>query len=356
MYYYRPSQQKGIAAKPPRSRKNTGRRVSRGRKTVIKPPRRRSGFARCLKVLLVIVLILALSVSALYFLPVGVFSSHDKNTYAAYEKLPKGYTHVLLIGLDVNSSDTSRSDTMMILSVGKGNLFLTSLQRDTGVYIEGYKGLQRLNAAYAYGGAELLLRTVNRNFGLDITRYALVDYESFPKLIDIMGGLDVTDISAAEAEQINKNMYDVLRRRYKKGSLSESAAAELFEKEFLLRSGDLHLSGLQALGYARIRVLDSDYGRTNRQRRLIKAAFERFKQLKADPAALIKLGIAGIDAVKTNMGPLEIISLAEKAALSDFKNQTRLPVNGTYTDEGGMFYNVDYNANHAAFVSFIYGS
>ena len=292
---------------------------------------------------------------ALYALPVGLFGSHSKADFLANNRLPSGYTHVLLLGVDRDANGTSRSDTIMVLSVGRGSVKLTSLQRDTGVTVPGKSGTHRLNAAYAYGGAELALKTVNQNFGLNITRYAVVDYDGFESLIDRIGGVELP-VTDAEAEQINRNMFEVINARYKSGMLTYDGAWEVYNREKLSAGGDnLRLSGLQALGYARIRKLDSDYGRTNRQRRVISAAVTALKGSLTNPAALIHVAAGAISMLDTNMNAAELLSLGEKALLAGTLDQTRLPKNGTYTDNGGMFYNVDYAANHDAFVAFVYG-
>lgn len=318
-----------------------------------RPARRgRHIFLKLVMAALALVLACAL---ALYALPVGLFGSHSKADFLANNRLPSGYTHVLLLGVDRDANGTSRSDTIMVLSVGRGSVKLTSLQRDTGVTVPGKSGTHRLNAAYAYGGAELALKTVNQNFGLNITRYAVVDYDGFENLIDRIGGVELP-VTDAEAEQINRNMFEVINARYKSGMLTYDGAWEVYNREKLSAGGDnLRLSGLQALGYARIRKLDSDYGRTNRQRRVISAAVAALKGSLTNPAALIHVAAGAISMLDTNMNAAELLSLGEKALLAGTLDQTRLPKNGTYTDNGGMFYNVDYAANHDAFVAFVYG-
>ena len=317
-------------------------------------PARRSRHIFLKLVMAALALVLACAL-ALYALPVGLFGSHSKADFLANNRLPSGYTHVLLLGVDRDANGTSRSDTIMVLSVGRGSVKLTSLQRDTGVTVPGKSGTHRLNAAYAYGGAELALKTVNQNFGLNITRYAVVDYDGFESLIDRIGGVELP-VTDAEAEQINRNMFEVINARYKSGLLTYDGAWEVYNREKLSAGGDnLRLSGLQALGYARIRKLDSDYGRTNRQRRVFSAAVAALKGSLTNPAALIHVAAGAISMLDTNMNAAELLSLGEKALLAGTLDQTRLPKNGTYTDNGGMFYNVDYAANHDAFVAFVYG-
>ena len=146
----------------------------------------------------------------------------------------------------------------MILSVGYQSVKLTSILRDTVVDIDGH-GSTKINAAYAYGGAELAMRTVNQTFQMNITKYVVVDYLTIARLVDAVGGVDIV-ISQAEMEQINAN-----NSRY---AGSTRVAEDLGYMPAPVREysedGEtpVHLDGLQAVGYARIRKLDSDFMRT----------------------------------------------------------------------------------------------
>ncbi len=365
MYYDRPKKrsEKKAAKKPgrparvpsrparrPKSARSVKKRAPAGRSSrVVSAPRRKRHLL--LKGFVALILLVLLGAAGLYFLPVASLGS--QKAPGAFQSLPKGYTHVLLIGLDTNSYDTSRSDTMVVLSVGKGRALLTSLQRDTGVKIEGRTGLHRLNAAYNYGGADTLLETVNRNFGLDLSLYMLVDYESFPELIDLIGGVDIESVTDAEIEPLNHNVRDVLRRRYDKGELTWDEITLMYLREELTKGGNLHLDGLQALGYARIRKTDSDYMRTLRQRKILTAALKSLK--KSGPVSLVRFAAKSLNVIETNMNLFQLLSLGEKALLASEIEQMRLPVSGTFKDDGGMFYDVDYRKNYEAFLRFVYG-
>ncbi|MBQ3232932.1 MAG: LCP family protein, partial [Clostridia bacterium] len=227
---------------------------------------------------------------------------------------------------------------------------LTSLMRDTGVTIPGRTGTQRLNAAYAYGGIDLLLKTVNYNFGLNITRYAMVDYDSFPKIIDRLGGVTLT-VSDAEANEINRNVGGLLYMDVQKGNIPYDEGYALYQSEILAKGGEnIRLDGLQTLGYARIRSLDSDYGRTNRQRKVLSAVIN---QAKNHPLRLIGTAQTALNEINTNMNALEMLSLVLKGITGGLPEQTRLPASGTYTDNGGMFENVNFKENHDYFVEFL---
>ena len=156
----------------------------------------------------------------------------------------------------------------MVLSVGYQSLKLASILRDTVVDIDGH-GRGKINGAYAYGGAELAMRTVNQTFGLNITKYVVVDYLTIARLVDAVGGVDIV-ISQAEMGQINANNANYAGSTVIAEDLGYMPAPVRTYSE----DGEtpVHLDGLQALGYARIRKLDSDFMRTSRQRRVVQAA------------------------------------------------------------------------------------
>ena len=136
-----------------------------------------------------------------------------------------------------------------------------------------------------------------------------------------------------------------------KGSMPYDEGKALYESELLAKGGEnLRLDGLQALGYARIRSLDSDYGRTERQRKVLSAILTQAKQR---PLNVIGAAGTALNEIDTNMNTLEIASIVLKAITGGLPEQTRLPANGTYTDNGGMFENVNFEKNHDYFVEFI---
>ncbi len=312
------------------------------------PPRKKKHFL--LKACAFLLALIIVFSASLYFLPVGVFASYEKSQYLADNEVAGGYVHVLLVGVDKDTTGTSRSDTMIITSIKKDEIRLTSLMRDTGVTIPGRSGTQRLNAAYAYGGIDLLLKTINYNFGLNITRYAMVDYDSFPKIIDKLGGVTLT-VSDAEANEINRNVGGLLYMDVQKGNIPYDEGYALYQSEILANGGEnIRLDGLQTLGYARIRSLDSDYGRTNRQRKVLSAVID---QAKKHPLRLIGTAQTALNEINTNMNTLEMLSLVLKGITGGLPEQTRLPASGTYTDNGGMFENVNFKENHDYFVEFL---
>lgn len=169
--------------------------------------------------------------------------------------------NILFIGADKEKGGASRSDSIMIISVNKtaGKVIVTSVLRDTHVDIPG-ECEAKINSAYAWGGANLLIQTIEQNFGIKIDGYAVVNFNMFTDLVDGLGGIDI-EVTENEADYINN------RHNYK-----SETKPDHFE------SGEsVHLNGYQTLWYARIRKLDSDFMRTYRQRKVITAIAENIK-------------------------------------------------------------------------------
>jgi LCP family protein required for cell wall assembly len=199
--------------------------------------------------------------------------------------------NIMLIGSDSMSvGDHGRSDSLLILSldIRHKKIKVTSLMRDTWVNIPGY-GNDRLNAAYAYGGAKLTIETIQKNFGIYIDRYAIVDFDGFSNIIDTLGGIDL-ELTSSECTYINTYSGD---------------------KHTLKGAGLKHLTGLQALHYSRDRnSIGSDYDRTSRQRNVIRAVIDKLRTANVAQIAEITPGIAQILKQGTNIKPQEMSRLA----------------------------------------------
>ncbi len=214
----------------------------------------------------------------------------------------KGITNILLAGTDGRPGEkSSRSDAMMILTVDSKNksLKLTSLNRDTYVNIPGY-GEQKLTHAYAYGGANLLVETIENNFEIDIQNYAVVDFYSFMDIVDTLGGVEV-NVQSSEIKELNKFIPETYK--WSNNTNKESI-------EYINSAGIQRLNGYQTLSYARIRKNDSTQERDRRQRQVIEGLMNGVKDLPVTKYP--KLLDTILPYVKTNMKPTEIISLAGK--------------------------------------------
>jgi len=174
---------------------------------------------------------------------------------------------ILLLGLDSRSKNDkgSRSDAIMLVTIDfkKKEIRLGSFVRDLQVEINGRK--DKITHAYAYGGGEETLRTINQNFDLEVRDFAVVNMFNLREIIDIIGGLDI-EITKAEMQEINyrvKEIADVERRT---------------DYKFLTESGFQHLNGEQVVAYGRIRnTAGGDFARTDRQREVITLIIEKMR-------------------------------------------------------------------------------
>ena len=295
--------------------------------------------------LAVLVLVLAIAGAALlYALPPALFMVEPPgNDLALTDGLPGRCINVLLLGADLLRDSVQRSDSITIASIGYGRVCLTSVLRDTTVDIPGH-GSRKVNAAFAYGGPELMMKTLNLNFGLNIMHYAQVDFVSIVELIDAIGGvtLDITDAERARLNSTLRGMGKIFR------PLGYTA------HEVTQYGENVHLDGLQALAYARIRKIDSDFRRAGRQRKLLNAMLKQLRSQLWNPAVWVRVGKVALSAVKTNMSVLQLVSLGEKALLAGTTEQLRLRVDGSFTDDGSRLSVHDRNANRDAFYRFVY--
>lgn len=232
-------------------------------------------------------------------------------------------------------------------------LKMTSFQRDSYVYVDGY-GYDKLTNAYAYGGPKLTIQTIESNFGVKVDRYAVVDYASFIDIIDVLGGIDL-ELSQDEIDYINYQLYK------NKQSDTRTTITDA--------PGKVHLTGQQALWYARNRGLDSseegigiagdDWDRTSRQRKLLETMFNDMKG--ADLTQIISIvGKVG-PLVTTNLKKDEITALVSHSMtyLTYSVEQYTVPEEGQWyymndTPVGSVIAFSDLETQRKLFAEFIY--
>ncbi len=251
----------------------------------------------------------------------------DVDETNALDKI-NGMTHILLIGIDARPGQkTGRSDTMMLLTLDPDHqsLKLTSFMRDLYVEIPGRKN-NRLNAAYVFGGPELLIKTLKKNFGVKVNYYAAVNFSLLADLIDQIGGLELTIEDEKQMDHINKVIMEdnvVLKKAYPDKGIQT-------KDNLLTKTGEQLLNGRQAQAYARYRKGSSDFQRTERQRTVILKAIEKVKGMSMMDIG--KLALDNLDDVTTNLTVADILRLAPAAfQLKDTEVlQLRIPVNNGY--------------------------
>jgi len=243
-----------------------------------------------------------------------------------YENANK-ITNIALFGVDSVSGEGGRSDSIMVATVDPVHkkLKVTSIMRDSYVYIDGY-GQDKINHAYAYGGPELSIKTINENFGLNIENYATVDFSSLPVIINLLGGIDI-EVTSDEIEHIN-------------GYIDSLNSLEGTSSGHIYNPGVQHLDGTQALAYSRIRyTAGGDYERTQRHRTVLNALFNKIlnSPVTSYPALLNDL----LPYVETSLTTTDILSLAtEVAGIGNNLEQDRFPRDGygQGADIGGVYY------------------
>lgn len=227
--------------------------------------------------------------------------------------------NVLLIGQDRRSNQgRSRSDVIILCTVNipQKTLTFTSFMRDMYVQIPGYDD-NRINVPYVLGGMELLDNTLKRNFGVEVDGNVEVDFQGFIGVIDLMGGIEMY-IRQDEADYMNMNVsWDV---------------EDGTDKQWNITEGVNHLTGSQALSYARMRYVgNADYERTERQRKVLSALVEKAKELSI--SELNVLMQHALPMLTTDMENSQIVGYALKVfpILPELEVKTlRIPVDGGY--------------------------
>lgn len=273
--------------------------------------------------------------------------------------LPDDWLNILLLGTDERSlNEAARTDTMIICSIHKESrkVKLTSIMRDIAVNyddLDEHNGTYRINAANYFGGPEYAMKIVNECFGMNIEYYATVNFFGFQKIAQALGGITM-DITKEEMDQINKYAVKQAKAAYEAG-IDESDQIN----EYLTVYGeDTPLNGRQTLAYARIRKIDSDFSRAERQRKVLVALMNNLKERSA--TEIIALGLSMFEHVTTNMDFDTVIDIAVGVLGSDFKDveSFRLPISDSYKqetrNEESMFYDCDWETNARELQNFIY--
>lgn len=232
---------------------------------------------------------------------------------------------VLVIGTDGRTlDDRGRSDSMILVSLNRktNQIIMTSFMRDSYVDIPGH-GWDKLNAAYSYGGPEMLMDTIESNFDVQIDNYVSVNFSSFAAIIDAAGGIDIK-ISDEEAEAINVILVTEVNEL-----MGDEPAAD-----FLTGGGRVHLNGKQALCYSRIRYVgNNDFERTSRQRTVMTELIK--KAASSGPSFISKVSKKALPNITSNMtkGELYKLSLRLPFVLTYDTEQIQIPVDGSYWGE-----------------------
>ena len=311
-----------------------------------RPAKRKSGGGKW-KIAVGVFAVLIVLVAGVFFYgysALGGLSYDDsigENIYLKDSNLLQSDTvrNILFIGSDARDGlDGQRSDSMILFSIDTANkkIKLTSFLRDSYVYIPSKKYNTKLNAAFNYGGAQLLMDTIEYNFGVNIDDYVMVNYEVFIDLVNLLGGVTIPDVTAKEAKYMQQQ---VNRPKFKEGT-------------------NENVDGRTAMWYCRIRYLDSDFGRTQRQRKVITAIIS--KVTKTNPFKLVDIVKQVLPNISTSINRNDLLSLGLGALFKYIRYdivQQQIPAEGTWWNErvyGQDVLKMNFDKNKTILKEFIY--
>ena len=245
--------------------------------------------------------------------------------------LNENVVNIALFGIDTRNTNSFKgnSDSIMILSLDKTakKVRIVSVMRDSFVPIEnkGKSGYGKINSAYAKGGPELAIKTLNKIFGLDISEYATVNFYGMADIIEAVGGIDA-ELTSREVASGDGTLHTL------NGCIDEICAqlGKDPSKYHIFTPGKHHLNGIQAVAYSRIRYVpniwgtNNDYGRTDRQRHVMEQLFN--KAITLNKSQYVKLAKSLIPCSETSLSYGQIMGLATDILLhSPTFEQSRLP-------------------------------
>ena len=191
-------------------------------------------------------------------LPTATSTSVPQNNSPKGWRTPEGQINILLLGSDARPWDVKfRTDTIILATINTqaGTVNLTSFPRDLFINIPGW-GQNRINTAYQFGGIKLLSKTLAANFDIQVDHYVLINFSSFKRLVDSLGGLEV---------EIGQPLTD-FRSGYGYVNISK---------------GPVKMDADMVLWYVRSRKTTNDFARNRRQQEIIRALMEKFLSMDA---------------------------------------------------------------------------
>lgn len=239
-----------------------------------------------------------------------------KNQEISLEKQEQmeGYWTIAIFGVDSRNSSVGKgnnADVNMLCNINQetGEIKMVSVYRDTYLNISDKDSYNKINAAYLQGGPEQAVKALNKNMDLDIDDYATFNWKAVADGINILGGIDL-ELSEAEFYYIN-------------AFITETVQATGVPSSHLKKAGMNHLDGVQAVAYGRLRLMDSDYARTERQRKVISLAFEKAK--KADWNTLNCIVQTVFPQVSTSVDMADILSMGRNVTRYHLSETTGFP-------------------------------
>lgn len=235
------------------------------------------------------------------------------------------YWTVAVFGVDSRDGNLGAgalSDVIMLASINRktGDVNLTSVYRDTYLQIDDEGKYHKINEAYFKGGPKQAIATLNRNFDLDIDDYVTFNWKAVAEGLNVLGGVDL-DISDKEFAYIN-------------AFITETVQGTGLGSVQLEHSGMNHLDGVQAVAYARLRLMDTDFNRTARQRKVLELAMQKAKA--ASKKTLVATAMTVMPDIQTSIGADDILDIAKTVKKYNIQNAVGFPFSRDTTNVGKM--------------------
>lgn len=233
--------------------------------------------------------------------------------------------NIALFGVD-STENSGRSDSIMILTINNkdNKLKITSLMRDSYVSIDGH-GKDKLNHAYAFGGPELAVRTINENFDLNISDFITVNFSSLPKVIDAVGGVEI-DVDGEELKFINDYINDLnFKNKTNYATIN--------------KTGLQHLNGTQAMAYCRIRYTSGgDYKRSDRHREVLENLIKKstsisalkYPELLSELLPMLKTSLSSGEIMNYGLQSVKLVNSLEQDRYPKDENSEEAMINNVY--------------------------
>lgn len=235
------------------------------------------------------------------------------------------YWTVAVFGVDSRDGNLGAgalSDVIMLASINRktGDVNLTSVYRDTYLQIDEEGKYHKINEAYFKGGPKQAIAALNRNFDLDIDDYVTFNWKAVAEGLNVLGGVDL-DISDKEFAYIN-------------AFITETVQGTGLGSVQLEHSGMNHLDGVQAVAYARLRLMDTDFNRTARQRKVLELAMQKAKA--ASKKTLVATAMTVMPDIQTSIGADDILDIAKTVKKYNIQNAVGFPFSRDTTNVGKM--------------------
>lgn len=279
----------------------------------------------------ILAIIIAIPLFAFGYGYIKLNSIHEETKYESKIDEVEGITNILLTGTDARPGEVaSRTDSMMILTIDNKHksVKLTSLARDTYVQLPG-KHKSKLNTAYFWGKEPMLFETIENEFGINLDKIVQVDFNALMSIVDVLGGVEVNipQNNLAEINKYSRESYG-LYNSSSKGDFKQIPSA-----------GKQLINGYQALGFSRVRMVDTAIARDERQQEVLMAVADKIKSTPSSKYP--KLLNSVLPYVKTNLSSSEIMKLGITAlgiinSSDDIKN-AEFPIIDDIHVKGGLY-------------------